>query len=116
MNAALARRKLPRRDPTDAEAALWRHLRAPRFASFKFRRRHPLGPFVVGFFCPTRRLAIELDGGPEVAPRRASPRNDDVGRTSYLVARGITVMRFQKDLILREPESILAVMAAALGL
>ena len=51
-----------RRKSTPSEAELWRSLRE-RGIAHKFRRQHPLGPFILDFFCPALRLAIELDGG-----------------------------------------------------
>jgi very-short-patch-repair endonuclease len=48
---------------TAAEVMLWEALRNRRLDGVKFRRQHPVGPFVIDFCCPERRLAIEVDGG-----------------------------------------------------
>jgi very-short-patch-repair endonuclease len=51
-----------RRDATGAEQRLWHALRA-NCRPWKFRHQHPTGHRVVGFACPARKLAIEIDGG-----------------------------------------------------
>ena len=52
-----------RSNQTDVEAKLWRHLRDRQVFGAKFRRQHPIGPYIVDFCCPTVRLIVELDGG-----------------------------------------------------
>jgi very-short-patch-repair endonuclease len=113
MDASLARRRKLRRQSTDAEIALWSHLRARRFAGFKFRRQHPCGPFILDFFCAQSRLAIELDGGQHFEQEAQAY---DARRSRYLADRGITVLRFGADLIFREPAGVLAAIAEALGI
>ena len=61
MASALARRL--RASPTDAEIRLWSRLRHKQLAGFRFRRQHPLGNYVVDFFCAEAKLIIEVDGG-----------------------------------------------------
>ncbi len=112
MEVPLARRRRLRRQSTDAENALWRHLRGRRFVGFKFRRQHPCGPFILDFFCARSLVAIELDGGQHFEPEAQAY---DARRTRYLADRGITIVRFGADLVFREPESILMTIAAALG-
>lgn len=55
-------RKL-RTDMTDAERRLWSLLRNRRGGGRKFRRQHPIGPYIADFACVERRLIIEADGG-----------------------------------------------------
>jgi very-short-patch-repair endonuclease len=111
MSVSLVRRRALRQASTNAEAALWRHLRAKRFARFKFRRQHPCGPYILDFYCAARRVAIELDGGQhfEVAAQRYDER-----RTAFLRERGIAVLRFATDLVFREPSAVLAEIAGSL--
>jgi very-short-patch-repair endonuclease len=113
MDILLARCRQLRRSATDAEAALWHHLRTHRFAGFKFRRQHPCGPFILDFYCPGRKLAVELDGGQhfEVDARRYDER-----RSRFLGRQGIEVLRFPTDLVFRELEGVLMVIADALGI
>ena len=48
---------------TDAEAQLWRLLRNRRIAGAKFRRQHPVGRYILDYYCVEKKLGIELDGG-----------------------------------------------------
>src|SRR5262245_1489501 len=89
--------------PTAAETELWSHLRGRRLAGFKFRRQHLCGPFVLDFYCTTRRLAVEIDG------------SDNPRRARFLAGRRITVLRFSGAEVVREPEAALVAIAFALG-
>lgn len=55
-------RKL-RRDTTEAEKLLWKHLRNRNLAGLKFRRQHPVGRYVTDFCCEEEKLIVDLDGG-----------------------------------------------------
>ena len=52
-----------RRERTDAERTLWQRLRGKQLGGLKFRRQHVVGPWILDFYCPECRLAVELDGG-----------------------------------------------------
>jgi very-short-patch-repair endonuclease len=80
-----------RRDMTDAERKLWSALRGKQMAGVSFRRQHPVGDYVVDFYCPAAKLAIELDGGQHGFA--ANVRRDN-RRTAELKATGIRVLRF----------------------
>ena len=69
---------------------LWQKLRN-RQLGVDFRRQHPAGNFVLDFYAPTLRLAVELDGG-QHAQRQPAVR-DEV-RTRWRAERGVTVLRF----------------------
>ena len=92
---------------------LWAQLRAKRFVRFKFRRQHPRGPFIVDFYCPSARLAVELDGGQHFEPQEQAY---DDRRTDYLWGRGIRVLRFPTNLVFTELSSVLESIAHALGI
>ena len=80
-----------RKTPTRAEQTLWRLLRDRRFAGFKFRRQHPVGPYVLDFYCVSAKLAVEVDGDVHGIP---SQKNHDVVRDAYLMKQGIRMLRF----------------------
>jgi very-short-patch-repair endonuclease len=113
VNTSLARRRDLRRNSTDAEAALWSRLRAKRFAGFKFRRQHPCGRYILDFYCPAERLAVELDGGQHF---EAAGQAYDERRTEYLRSRGIDVIRFPTHLVFTEAEVVVDLIALALGM
>jgi very-short-patch-repair endonuclease len=112
MRKSLRHRRQLRRASTDAETALWYHLRDRRLAGIKFRRQHPFGPFILDFFCEERRLAVELDGGQhfDVAMQRYDER-----RTAFVREYGITVLRFSNDQVIGERRAVLEEIARALG-
>jgi very-short-patch-repair endonuclease len=113
MSLALRRRRALRQHATDAEQALWRLLRSRQLGGFKFRRQHPAGRFILDFYCAELRLAIELDGGQHYEVEGL--RYDEM-RTAILRKRGIVVIRFQTDLVLREPVLVLEQIARELGI
>ncbi len=47
---------------TQAERLLWERLRNHQLSGLKFRRQHPLGPFITDFYCAEKRLVVEIDG------------------------------------------------------
>jgi very-short-patch-repair endonuclease len=101
-DGAAAPRALRRR-ATDAEAALWNELRARRLDGLKFRRQHPLGPFVVDFCCVEHRLIVEVDGSVH-----ADQREYDEERSAYLAAISYRVIRFTNDQIFNDIGRVLA--------
>ncbi|HEY3397747.1 MAG TPA: DUF559 domain-containing protein [Armatimonadota bacterium] len=76
-----------RRQPTQMEARLWQRLRGERLG-FRFRRQHPVGDFVLDFYCPEAKLAVELDG-----PHHQRQATYDQWRTEELARAGIEVLR-----------------------
>ncbi|HVR69463.1 MAG TPA: endonuclease domain-containing protein [Vicinamibacteria bacterium] len=90
-----------RQGPTDAERVLWSALRGRRFARCKFRRQHRLGPWIVDFYAPALRLAIELDGAPHFTE---GGRRIDELKTKWLAEQGIAVARFENRKITIELE------------
>jgi very-short-patch-repair endonuclease len=81
-----------RRQPTEAERRLWLHLRNRQLAGLKFRRQHPVGRFVLDFYCPAKKLVIELDGSAHEGRATA-----DAERSLHLAAHDYTVLRFDND-------------------
>ena len=55
------RAKELRHDPTRTEVILWSYLRKKPYG-YKFRRQHPIGPFIADFYCHSLKLVIEVDG------------------------------------------------------
>jgi very-short-patch-repair endonuclease len=85
------RRKELRNNATPAERQLWRILKSRNLDGHKFRRQHSVGPYILDFYCPTQKLAIELDGDTHYTNEA---EDYDVNRTKYLNSMGITVLRF----------------------
>jgi very-short-patch-repair endonuclease len=83
---------------------MWAILRDRRFIDLKFRRQHPMGPYILDFYCPALKLAVELDGGQHNEP---SQKRRDAKRTAWLEKRGIMVIRFWDHDVLGDTESVL---------
>jgi very-short-patch-repair endonuclease len=98
-----------RNHATPAEAALWRVLQKRQLASRKFRRQHSIDRYVLDFYCPQERLAVELDGEVHEDPARAAY---DAERQAVLEALGVQVLRFENREVLQAPEVVAAAIAA----
>jgi very-short-patch-repair endonuclease len=99
---------------TPPEARLWQALRRRGVNGLKFRRQHPIGPFVLDFYCVSARLAVEVDG--TIHSLGDKPARDD-NRDLWLERRGITVLRVPARHILDRLKAVLTEIgrAAAMG-
>ncbi len=98
-----------RRQQVPAEVLLWYLLRAQRFGGYKFRRQHPVAPYVLDFYCPQQRLAIELDGS-----QHSENPGRDAKRDEFLAGKGIRVLRFWNEALFNETENALTAIWIAL--
>jgi very-short-patch-repair endonuclease len=80
-----------RANTTPHERILWRALKEIPIEGTHFRRQAPIGPYVVDFFCPARRLIIELDGGHH---NEDETERRDRERQAWLEREGYRVVRF----------------------
>ena len=94
---------------TDAELLLWHLLRNRRIANTKFRRQHPLGRYILDFYCEEKKLCIELDGS-----QHAEAKDYDASRTEWLHAQGIQVLRFWNNQMLSETEAVMETIYSAI--
>jgi very-short-patch-repair endonuclease len=99
-----------RREPSDAEAKLWRALRGGRIGGCKFRRQEQIGPYIVDFVCYEHRLVVELDGSQHAGSTR------DERRDAWLRSRGLDVLRFWNHDVLTNMGGVLFAVAAKLRL
>ena len=83
-------RKL-RQDATDPEDLIWRCLRDRRVNQRKFRRQHPIEPYILDFYCADAKLAVELDGSQHGHPEGM---HRDAEREKFLEENGIATLRF----------------------
>jgi very-short-patch-repair endonuclease len=79
---------------------MWSILRDRRFAGYKFRREHPLGPYTLDFYCAEAKLALELDGSQHGFPTH---QEHDETKANYLLSRGIVTQRFWNWQLLEQP-------------
>ncbi|PYL62992.1 MAG: hypothetical protein DMF25_11275 [Verrucomicrobia bacterium] len=100
----MTRARYLRKHATDCERILWRHLRNRTFAGYKFRRQHPIDPYILDFYCPDVKLAIELDGSGHGYRLRGT---HDRAREQFLARQGIAVVRFWNHRVREELDSVL---------
>jgi very-short-patch-repair endonuclease len=92
MNEVLRdRARAMRRKMTQAEVKLWSRIRGDQIGGLRFRRQHAIGPFIADFFCPAKRLIIEVDGDSHFEPEQGQY---DKHRTSYFAELGLHELRF----------------------
>ncbi|MGA9364243.1 MAG: endonuclease domain-containing protein [Bacteroidota bacterium] len=103
------KRRMLRRSMSKAEVLLWTHLSRKQMLGYKFRRQHGVDQFVIDFYCPKLRLAVEIDG-PSHAEQEAVEY--DKMRQSYIEALGIRFLRFQNDEIYEDMQSVLESVAS----
>lgn len=88
---------------TLSERTIWKCLRNKELGA-KFRRQFSVGQYVLDFYCPVKKLAIEIDGeihnDPEMIKR-------DKKRTGFLNKHGIKVLRFSNDMVLSDIGKVL---------
>jgi len=101
-NLALKRRL--RTDMTSAEKRLRAKLRSKQLQSFKFRRQHGIGPYIVDFYCPERSLIIEVDGDVHAEPIN---KKKDAEREKYLRSLDLDVVRYTNDQVLNNLDGVL---------
>jgi very-short-patch-repair endonuclease len=107
MNRAKAREL--RKNMTDAERTLWRHLRLRQFAGYKFRRQQPIGKYIVDFVCFERKLIIELNGS-----QHAEEVAYDLERSAWLEEQGFRILRFWDNQVFNETDGVKEIIIGAL--
>jgi len=100
-----------RKNQTPAEAAFWELVRAKRLG-VRWKRQFPIsysdGRYILDFYCPSRKLAVEIDG-----EYHNSQREYDERRTQWLATHGIRVLRFTNQQVLENPEVVIKVLEEA---
>ncbi len=109
---ALERQRRLRREATEPELLLWKHLRGRRLAGLKFRQQVWLCGYIVDFFCAEARLIVELDG--------ATHTDDDAKayddrRTAVIAGEGYRVCRFWNNDVMQNIEGVLQEIEAIAG-
>lgn len=79
-----------RRNMTKAEVILWENLRKRAMNGARFRRQHPIGPYIADFACSASKLVVEVDGATHSTPEELAY---DARRTKYLEQQGWAVVR-----------------------
>jgi very-short-patch-repair endonuclease len=108
--ATVAKARQLRREMSPPEARLWQILRG-RPLGLKFRRQHPIGPYVLDFYCPSLKVGIEVDG--QAHDMGSNPARDE-GRDAWLQERGLEIIRIPVA-DLHDPELMIQMILARIG-
>ena len=97
-----------RRRMTDAEAILWSRIRPREWPRARFRRQHPIGPYIADFACPKSRVAIEVDGATHASEEE---RAHDLRRDCFMAEQGWTVIRVTNEDVYKRLDDVLDMIA-----
>jgi uroporphyrinogen-III synthase len=98
--ARIALARMLRVRSTKAERIVWYWLRNRTLCHLKFRRQHPIGRYILDFYCPELKLCVELDGG---VHNELVVAMHDAQRDADLAKLGITVVRIQNRFVFEQP-------------
>ena len=110
LDRSIASAKEMRKNLTPPEARLWQALRRRGLDGLKFRRQHPIGPFILDFYCVSAKLAVEIDGAIHTLgdiPKR------DASRDFWLERHGITVLRIEARHVRDQLDAVLTEISRA---
>ena len=93
-----------RKNPTEAEAIIWNYLKGKQLG-LHFRRQHIIGNYIVDFSCPTKKIAIEIDGGYHDQPKQ---KEYDEKRSEWLISKGWKIIRFKNEEIIANTENVIS--------
>ena len=98
--ATVLKARALRKERSLPEVLLWRELRQ---SDLKFRQQHPIGPYVVDFYCPSAKTCFEIDG---IAHDMGDRPERDAQRIAWLEAQGYRVMRIPARDVLASPADV----------
>lgn len=93
---------------TDAERILWPHLKNKKLG-YRFRRQHGLGPYIVDFYCPEKRLIIELDGTQHVFNKAYDEKRD-----AFLSSLNMRILRVWNNEVFQNLEGVIVTIESLL--
>ena len=103
--------KRMRKNPTEAESAMWEMLRN-EFSGYKFRRQHVIDDYIVDFVCLSKQLIIEIDGGYHLNDKQ---KELDEIRTKQLKKRGFQLVRFNNEQVIGDTFNVLQTIKSELA-
>ena len=95
-----------RKNMTPAEAAFWNLVKNSRLDGRKFRRQHSIDNYIFDFYCPSEKLAIELDGQGHFVDH---PGLNDRSKRECAESHGIRVIRFENKRVFEDTASVIDV-------
>jgi very-short-patch-repair endonuclease len=101
---SLQYRRNLRRNQTDSESQFWSKVRNKQFHDIKFFRQYSIGPYILDFYAPKERVAVEIDGGQH---NEKKGNLNDEKRTGYLIKQNVRVVRFWNNDVLLNIDGVL---------
>lgn len=98
-----------RKDMTPAERRLWAQLRQRQLEGFRFRRQHPIGPYITDFACLEAGVIVEVDGGQHL------DSDTDVARDAFLRSHGFCILRFWNNEVMANLSGVYALIVRCLA-
>ncbi|MEQ1605385.1 MAG: DUF559 domain-containing protein [Pyrinomonadaceae bacterium] len=95
-----------RKNLTPAEAAFWSLVKNSQLDGRKFRRQHSIGNYIFDFYCPSEKIAVELDGEGHFVDH---PRLNDRSKREFAESHGIRVIRFENKRVFEDTQCVLDV-------
>jgi very-short-patch-repair endonuclease len=95
----------------EPERRIWNQLRARQVNGHKFRRQYSIGKYIIDFYCPEAKLALEIDGDSHFNEEQ---RLRDITRQQYIESKGIHFLRFTNTDILENLDGVLVRIAESL--
>ena len=99
-----ALRRQLRSNGTPAEGSMWNILKAKKVGGLQFRRQYSVGHYILDFYCPALKLAIELDGNYHY--NTANSEHDLDREEDLLMNYGIQTIRFENKAVFEQPQAI----------
>jgi very-short-patch-repair endonuclease len=96
-------RRLLRKNQTSAEKKIWHYLRKRQIENHRFLRQYSLGKYILDFYCPAKKIAIEIDGGQHFKKKKKY----DQTRTEFLKTKRIRELRFWNKDVLKNTQGVL---------
>ena len=97
---------------TPAEASFWNLVKNGRLDGRKFRRQHSIGNYILDFYCPSEKLAVELDGEGHYSGNASTT---DGAKRQYIESQGIKVIRFENKRVFEDREWVVDVIRSCFG-
>jgi len=98
-----------RREMTWPEKLFWSRIKAKQFFGLKFRKQHPIGPYIVDFYCASRSLVIEIDG------MSHTDAEADAWRQRWLESNGMKMLRYSNDDVIVDIDGVIEDLEHQLG-
>ena len=92
-----------RKNMTEAEVILWSKLRLKEQHGVRFRRQHPVGPYIADFACVAAKLIVEVDGATHSSDGEIAY---DRKRDAYMIQRGWRVIRVSNNDVYKNLDNV----------